>query len=95
MYYRLRLINYFDVWGNKKDGWDVNNACMEWDDVWTCDLDDKTLLKILKNTDFLQKHVRINQIDFEWVNPEICEISARKSHYPLGMLEIIDKKEDD
>ena len=95
MYYRLRLINYFDVWGNKKDGWDVNNACMEWDDVWTCDLDDKTLLKILKNTDCLQKHVRINQINFEWVSPEVCEISVRKSHYPLGMLEIIDKKEDD
>lgn len=23
------LINYFDVWGNAKDGWEVNNLCTE------------------------------------------------------------------
>ena len=93
MYYRLKLINYFDVWGNKKDGWDVNNACVEWDDVWTSDLDNKTLLKILKNTDFLRKNVRINQIDFDWIGPECCEISVRRNLYPLGRIEIIDQME--
>lgn len=95
MYYRLRFTNYFDVWGNKKDGWEVNNQCIEWDDVWTKDLDNRTLLKILKDTGFLQKHVRINQIDFEWLGPECCEISARRNHYPLGRIEIIDQMEDD
>jgi len=95
MYYRLRLVNYFDVWGNEKDGWDVNNACEEWNDVWTCDLDDKTLLKILKSTGFLQKHVRTNQLIFDWIGPECCEISLRRTHYPLGRIEIIDQKEDD
>ena len=95
MYYRLRLIDYFDIWGNKKDGYEVNNACIEWDDVWTSELDDKTLLRILKNTDFLQKKVRINQIDFDWLGPECCEILTRRNRYPLGRLEIIDKKEDD
>lgn len=93
MYYRLKLINYFDVWGNKKDGWEVNNLCVEWDDVWSCELDNKTLLKILKNTDFLQKHVRTNQLIFDWIGHECCEISVRKSHYPLGRIEIIDQKE--
>ena len=95
MYYRLKLINYFDVWGNEKDGWEVNNQCIEWDDVWTSDLSNKTLLNILKNTDFLQKNVRINQVDFEWVGPECCEVSVRRNHYPLCRLEIIDKMEDD
>jgi len=94
MYYRLRLTNYFDVWGNKKDGYEVNDACIEWDDVWSCELDNKTLLKILKNTDFLQQNVRINQIDFEWLGPEVCEISVRKTQYPLGRIEIIDQKEN-
>ena len=94
MYYRLRLVNYFDVWGNKKDGWDVNNACVEWDDVWTCDLDDKTLLKILKSTGFLRKDVRINQLNFDWLGPDYCEITLRKNYYPLCRIDIIDWKED-
>ena len=94
MYYRLRLINYFDVWGNEKDGWEVNNQCIEWDDIWTSELDNKTLLKILKNTDFLQQNVRTNQLIFDWVGPEICEISIKRNLYPLGRLEIIDQIED-
>lgn len=94
MYYRLRLIDYFDVLGNKKDGWEVNNLCVEWDDVWTKNLDDRSLLEILKITGFLQKNIRINQIHFEWIGPEVCEISAKRTHYPLGRIEIIDQKED-
>ena len=95
MYYRLRFTNYFDVWGNKKDGWEVNNQCIEWDDVWTSDLDNKTLLKILKNTGFLQKHVRANQLIFDWLGPECCELSVRRDYYPLGRIEIIDQMEED
>ena len=37
------LINYFDVWGNEEDGWDVNNCCVEKDDIEMtddCTLDD-------------------------------------------------------
>lgn len=94
MYYRLRLVDYIDVWGNEKDGWEINNLSVEWNDVWTSSLDDKTLLKILKITGFLQKNIRINQIHFEWVGPEVCEIQVRKTLYPLGRLEIIDQKED-
>ena len=94
MYYKLRLINYFDVWGNKKDGWEVNNLCTEWDDVWTKDLDNRVLLKILKDTDFLQKHVRTNQLIFDWIGPDCCEILTRRDGYPLARIEIIDQKED-
>jgi len=94
MYYRLRLTNYFDVWGNKKDGWEVNDACIEWDDVWTNELDDRTLLNILKSTEFLRENVKINQINFDWVGPESCEISMRKNYYPLCRIDIIDWKED-
>jgi hypothetical protein len=24
-----RVVNYFDVWGNEQDGWEVNNLCEE------------------------------------------------------------------
>ena len=92
MYYKLRLVDYTDVWGNEKQGWEVNNLCIEWDNVWTSSLDDETLLEILKSTDFLQKHVTINQIDFEWVGSDCCEILIRRNKYPLGRIDIIDWK---
>ena len=95
MYYRLRFTNYFDVWGNKKDGYEVNDACIEWDDVWTSELDNRTLLNILKNTGFLEKNVRINQINFDWVGPECCEILTRYNEFPLGRIDVIDEKEED
>ena len=28
------LINYFDVWGNAADGFEVNNQCIECDDLF-------------------------------------------------------------
>ena len=31
------LTNYFDVWGNAKDGWEVNNQCIEADDLVIAD----------------------------------------------------------
>jgi len=94
MYYKIRLTHYFDVWGNEKDGYEVNDARIVWDDVWTCDLEDRTLLNILKNTGFLAKNVRINQLDFEWLGPEYCEISVRRNGYPLARIDIIDWRED-
>ena len=36
------LINYFDVWGNPKDGFTVNNQCTEINDLY---LDDDTTPK--------------------------------------------------
>jgi len=94
MCYRLRLTHYYDVWGNEVDGYEVNDARIVWDDVWTNELDDKTLLNILKNTGFLAKNVRINQINFEWLGPEYCEITTRRDGYPLGRIDIIDWRED-
>lgn len=94
MYYKLRLTHYFDIWGNEDDGWDVNDARVVWDNIWTNELDAKTLLNILKNTGFLQKHVRTNQLNFDWLGPDYCEISTRRNGYPLGRIDIIDWKED-
>ena len=28
------VYNYFDVWGNKKDGYEINNQCVEFDDLY-------------------------------------------------------------
>lgn len=31
------LINYFDVWGNAEDGYEVNNQCVEAEDIVIAD----------------------------------------------------------
>ena len=34
---KYRLIDYFDVWGNAKDGWEINNQCVEEGTFWIAD----------------------------------------------------------
>jgi len=53
-YSKYSLINYFDVWGNAKDGWEVNNQCVEYDDLYISDdCTHKEILTYLKQTGFL------------------------------------------
>lgn len=81
------LINYFDVWGNKKDGYEVNNQCIEKDDIVIAD--DATpkeiceyLVKIgmLKTSDMRRLEV------VDWGN--LIEINERKSGRPLFGLHV-------
>lgn len=81
------LINYFDVWGNKKDGYEVNNQCIEKDDIVIAD--DATpkeiceyLVKIgmLKTSDMRRLEV------IDWGN--LIEINERKSGRPLFGLHV-------
>lgn len=69
------LINYFDVWGNKQDGYEVNNLCTEERDIYLGeDASDMDLLKFLKRIGFLKKHVRLNMLCIEDLGGQI-EIS--------------------
>lgn len=91
--YQLRLVNYFDVWGNRKEGYEVNNLCVEWDDGYVADLENRSLLQLLKNSRFIKKETRINQIRFDWIGPDVVEFSAVRDDMPLGRLEIINPEE--
>lgn len=85
---RYRLINYFDVWGNKEDGWEVNNQCVEFDDLYlTDDCSNKELLNYLKERGFLTTSDmrRLEVIDFG----ELIEINERKSQKPLYALQMV------
>lgn len=80
-----RVINYFDVWGNEKDGWEVNNLCEE----GTIELVDYTsvteTIKKLKELGFLASHCRANMFDV-WNDYDMIEYS-RKNGKPLFRLE--------
>lgn len=82
---KYSLVNYFDVWGNAKDGWEVNNQCVEFDDlVITDDATEKDILKYLVSIGFLatsdRRKVRIDYLG------DHMEIYAVKGNMPLGLL---------
>ncbi len=86
---KYRLVNYFDVWGNAKDGWEVNNQCIEFDDLWiTDDTTEKEILKYLMDIHFLstcdRRRVRIDDYAMD-----VMEIYAVKGHMPLGSLQVV------
>jgi hypothetical protein len=85
---KLNLVNYFDVWGNKKDGYEVNNLCSE-GEVQVKSWEDGDILKALKEKDFLKKHVRKNMLNFVDCFDEIVEIEHKKTGRPICRLELI------
>ncbi len=82
---KYQLINYFDVWGNKEDGYTVNNQCVEFDDlVIADDATEKDILRYLQSIGFLstadRRRVRVD------MSNEVMEIYAVKDTFPIGAL---------
>ena len=93
--YKLKLINYFDVWGNEKDGWEINNLCTEWENkMIDGELTNEKLFLLLKQMNFINKGVRINQLNFIDNGNGIIEIEQSYNNSPLCRIEYI-KVEDE
>ena len=87
-YSRYSLVNYTDVWGNKEDGYEINNQCVEFDDLYLADsLKIKDILKYLKGIGFLTTDDmrRFDVADYG----DGYEIYAKKDLVPLCRLEIV------
>lgn len=83
-----RLINYFDVWGNEKDGWEVNNQCVEAEDVFISDEStDKDICEYLKNAGYLitSDMRQLEVVDYG----DLIEINTKKGHKPLFALQLM------
>lgn len=83
---KYRLVNYFDVWGNEEDGYEVNDSCVEFDDLMiTDDAEDKDIINYLIEIGFLieaaREKVDVNN-SFDWI-----EIEQKDTGYPLCRLE--------
>ena len=87
---KYRLINYFDVWGNEKDGWEVNNQCSEGEDFRIDnDATAKDVCEYLKNAGFLNtSDMRKLYVDFSSFDGCI-EIYQKKGMLPLFRFEKI------
>lgn len=76
------LINYFDVWGNKKDGYEINNQCVEFDDlVIADDATPKEICTYLKSINMLATNDMRRLEVINW--GDLIEIYERKSGIPL------------
>nr|DAN68017.1 MAG TPA: hypothetical protein [Caudoviricetes sp.] len=83
---KYRLINYFDVWGNEEDGYEVNDLCVEETGIFIADdSTDQEVLNLLVRIGFLttddpEKVCVIN-------NGDMIEIESVEDGCPLGRLE--------
>ena len=85
----ITVTNYFDVWGNAKEGWEVNNCCHDEYEYRGKLESRKDCLKFLKKIDFLKKTVRIASIQWEetgrgWI------LDQASNGCPVCMVEITD-----
>ena len=83
---KYTLVNYFDVWGNEEEGYEINNLCNEAEGITiTDDASEKDILKYLVQIGFLttsdRRKVRIDTTDWD-----MMEIYAVKGNYPIGSL---------
>lgn len=79
------LINYFDVWGNEVDGWEINNACSEFDDLEIADdATDQDIIDYLYNIEFFNTN-DLEKFDVEYYG-DFIEIREKETQKPLCSL---------
>jgi hypothetical protein len=88
----VKIIDYFDVWGNPKDGFDVNNLC-QWQTDFYIDpsiLDSKkTLLSWLRSVGYLKPGNGLNALTVTDYHP-YYEIERRRTGEPVCRIEVIE-----
>lgn len=86
---KYKLIDYFDVWENATDGWEVNNLCEIEDDIILAeDTTDEEIIDFLIMINYLESEAK-EQVHLESQDNEMIEIVQTKDDYPLGRLEMI------
>ena len=79
------LINYFDVWGNEEDGYEVNDACVEAEDlVITDEATDEDIVDYLFQNGYLTTNdFNLFEVDDSGDFIEIYEKAGLKPLYSL------------
>jgi hypothetical protein len=84
---KFQLIDYFDVWGNEEEGWEVNNLAKTdiYIDIDTKNDDETDILIKLVEAEYLNPK-SINEIFVNWLEVDFIELETEKG-YPIGRLE--------
>ena len=84
-----KLIDYFDVWGNAEDGWEVNDLTTVEDDIVIAeDSTDEEIIDFLIQIEYLKPEAK-ELVHLESYDNEMIEIVQTKDDYPIGRLEMI------
>lgn len=60
------LIDYFDVWGNEEDGWEVNDQSIEFDDLYLDPyITEEELVEYLKSIGYFASNVTMTDLEIE------------------------------
>lgn len=84
------VTNYFDVWGNKKEGFTVNNWCHDVYDTKSAMETKDQFLRFLKRINFLIETVRKNSLI--WEDLDSGYVLYDKDYCPICMVEILDEE---
>ena len=82
------LVNYFDVWGNEDDGWEVNNLCNERENLrLSNNATQADVLALLKGVGFIQESVTLEEITFSIWDRDMIELEQASDGRPICRLE--------
>lgn len=84
---KYRLVNYFDVWGNEEDGWEVNNLCNE-GEIEVDDTSSKGLLEAVKDFGFFNENATMDTVEV-YNDYDFVEFFEKSNNKPLARLELI------
>ena len=91
MAYKCTLVDYFDVWGNPEDGWEVNNLSRE-DTFYIKDnFTDEDMIKKLIDIEYLNSDVKVENFEI-WDEGCFIEFFEAGNHLPLFRIELEEVK---
>lgn len=84
---KYKLIDYYDVLGNKEDGYEVNDVYTRITGVEITDnTTDEDIINYLKSINFLIESATTETIEID--GDDFCiELTEKETGYPLGRLE--------
>lgn len=84
-YEKWKLYDYFDVWGNEDDGWEINNLCCVEDEIMiSTDSSDEEILQNLLKWGYMSGYKK-DEIEIEDLG-EIIDFFLKENLYPLMSL---------
>ena len=89
----VELINYFDVWGNEIDGYEINDQCIEFTKEFTEEFTEDNIFKFLMKEEFYQAHTIKDLLYFDLNYDDGCQISeiqTNGSNKPSCFIRILD-----
>ena len=84
---KYKIVNYFDVWGNEDDGWEVNDLCYSGEIELSEDFKNDEILEELKDVGFLRDDVTMDMLEIDWSDEYFIEIFQADNYRPICRIE--------